>query len=181
LPAAVALLRGVNLAGANRVSMADLRGVFEGLGLADVRTVLQSGNVVFEASDRGAAALETAAEQALAGRLGLRTEVFVRTAHEWAAMIADNPFADAARQDPAHLVAMVLKAAPPATAPAALAGAIVGRERVKIVGRAAFIVYPDGIGDSRFTGARLDRALGVRGTGRNWNTVLKLARMAGVA
>jgi uncharacterized protein (DUF1697 family) len=180
MPAAVALLRGVNLAGANRVTMAELRGVFEGLGLARVRTLLQSGNVVFEAPDLDAAALEAAAEQALAA-CGLRTEAFVRTADQWAAMIADNPFADAAREDPAHLVAMVLKAAPPATAPAALAGAILGRERVEIVGRAAFIVYPDGIGDSRFTGARLDRALGVRGTGRNWNTVLKLARMAGAA
>ena len=181
MPAAIALLRGVNLGAAKRVSNGDLRGVFEGLGLGAARTLLQSGNLVFEADHRAATALEAAAELAFAERLGLKTEVFVRGAAEWASMIADNPFAAEAREDPAHLVAMVLKVAPPASAPVALAEAILGRERVEIVGRTAFIVYPDGIGESRFTGARLDKALGVRGTGRNWNTVLKLAEMAGAA
>jgi uncharacterized protein (DUF1697 family) len=179
LPGAIALLRGVNLAAARRVGMADLREVFADLGLANVRTVLASGNLVFEGLGRAGTALEARAEKALAQRLELETEVFVRSAADWRAMIEANPFVAEAREDPAHLVVMILKQAPAPNAEEALVAAISGRERARIVGRAAFIVYPDGIGDSRFTGARLDRALGVRGTGRNWNTVLKLAEMAG--
>jgi uncharacterized protein (DUF1697 family) len=176
--AAIALLRGVNL-GARRVASAELRGAFEALGLARVRTLQASGNLVFAMSDESAEALESRAERALAECLGFRTEVFIRGAKDWDEMIAANPFAQAARDDPAHLVAMVLKHPPGPKAAGDLAAAISGSERARIVGRCAFIVYPDGIGDSRLTGGRLDRALGVRGTGRNWKTVLKLAEMAG--
>ncbi|HEY2178846.1 MAG TPA: DUF1697 domain-containing protein [Caulobacteraceae bacterium] len=177
---AIALLRGVNL-GARRVSSADLRGAFEALGLEKVRTLQAAGNLVFAASGEGAEALETRAESVLAERLGFTTEVFIRTAREWGEMIAANPFGEAARNDPGHLVAMVLKQAPGAQAAAALAAAVTGREQAKIVGRAAFIHYPDGIGSSPLNGGRLDRALGVRATGRNWNTVVKLAEMAAAA
>ncbi|HEY7851652.1 MAG TPA: DUF1697 domain-containing protein [Caulobacteraceae bacterium] len=161
--------------------MADLRAAFTELGLMDVRTLLASGNLVFEASGEKAAALEARVEKALADKLDLTTEVFVRTTGQWRAMIADNPFERAAREDPARLIAMILREAPDPGAPERLNAAIVGREEAKVVGRVAFIVYPDGAGQSAFTGARLDRALGVRGTGRNWNTVIKLAEMAGAA
>lgn len=177
---AIALLRGVNLGKARRVAMADLRCVFEGLGLTGVHTLLASGNLVFDAP-AAPAALEALAETALAERLGLTTEVFVRTAAQWRGMIAVNPFDQAAREDPGRLVVMILKAAPGPGAEKALSAAIAGREQARIVGRSAFIHYPDGQGHSTFTGGRLDRALGVRGTGRNWNTVLKLAEMAGGA
>jgi uncharacterized protein (DUF1697 family) len=174
---AIALLRGVNL-GARRVASAELRGAFDALGLARVRTLQASGNLVFAASDECADALEARAERSLADCLGFRTEVFIRSAKAWDEMIATNPFAQAARDDPAHLVAMILKRAPGPNAADDLAAAIIGPEQARIVGRTAFIVYPDGIGNSRLTGGRLDRALGVRGTGRNWKTVLQLAEMA---
>jgi uncharacterized protein (DUF1697 family) len=178
MAARIALLRGVNLGAAKRVAMADLRRVFEGLGHTGVRTLLQSGNLVFESGAEHEDAVEAKVEQALLDGLGLRTEVFVRGAHAWRDMIVANPFVAEAERDPAHLVLMVLKRAPGDAAQEALDAAVSGRERVRIIGRATYIVYPDGIGESRFTGGILDRALGVRGTGRNWNTVLKLAELA---
>jgi uncharacterized protein (DUF1697 family) len=176
--ARIALLRGVNLAKARRVAMADVRAAFESLGWADVRSLGQSGNLLFEAKRASDAALEAAAEKVLLARLGLATEVMVRGGADWRAMMAANPFPAEALADPAHLVVMVLKATPGPGAQAAMA-AIPGRERAAVVGREAFVVYPDGIAGSRLIGAALDKALGARGTGRNWNTVAKLAALAG--
>lgn len=98
----------------------------------------------------------------------------MRTAAEWRELVAANPFPAEARDDPGHLLAMVLKDAPPVAALAALRGAIVGRERVELAGRTAYLVYPDGVGRSRLTAALVEKKLGTRGTARNWNTVLKL-------
>ncbi len=178
MAARIALLRGVNLAKARRVAMADVRAAFESLGWAEVRSVSQSGNLLFEAKSAPDAVLEADVERVLLARLGLTTEVVVRSGAEWRAMMAANPFPAEALADPAHLVVMVLKSAPGPSAEAAMA-AIPGRERARVVGREAFIVYPDGIAGSRLIGAALDKALGVRGTGRNWNTVTKLAALAG--
>jgi uncharacterized protein (DUF1697 family) len=172
----IALLRGVNLGKARRVSMAQVRAVFESLGWTGVRAHGHSGNLVFEAEGADAD-LEKSAERALLNELGLASEVMVRDAPAWAAMMAANPFPGEAATDPSHLVVMVLKSQPAPGAEAAMA-AIPGRERARIVGREAFITYPDGIADSRLIGAALDKALGARGTGRNWNTVVKLAAMA---
>jgi uncharacterized protein (DUF1697 family) len=158
--------------------MADVRKVFEEAGLASVASQGQSGNLVFEAEADGHADLEKRLEKALAAQLGLATEVFVRPSRAWKAMIAANPFPDAAREDPAHLVAMALKAEPPAAAQERLDALARHGEHSRIVGVTAFLVYPAGIADSRLVGAALDKALGVRGTGRNWNTVLKLAALA---
>lgn len=175
LASKIALLRGVNLGKARRVPMADVKVVFEGLGWRGVRSLGQSGNLVFEAEGPDAD-LETAAEQALLAGLGLTTEVVVRSGPAWRAMMAANPFPDEALADPSHLVVMVLKSDPRPDAETAMA-AVPGRERARVVGRAAFIVYPDGIAGVRLIGAALDKALGARGTGRNWNTVVKLAAL----
>ena len=174
----IALLRGVNLGGANRVAMVDVRAALEAAGFAAVRSLLQSGNLVFEANRAEAAALEAQIESALRERVSLKVDVMVRGAAAWRAMIEANPFPHQAETDPGRLVAVVLKTAPAEHAEAALA-AVPGPEQSRVIGREAFIWYPAGQADTRLTGAILDRALGARGTGRNWNTVLKLAALAG--
>jgi uncharacterized protein (DUF1697 family) len=173
----IALLRAVNLAGVNKVGMADLREFMTSLGLGDPRTLLQSGNVVFR-SDAAADRLERQLEEAAEKWFGPHVEFFVRTAAEWNAMIAANPFPGEAKTDPRHLLAVVLKAEPTAAKVAALQQAVKGREVVRATGRSAYIVYPDGIGRSKLTSALIEKTLGTRGTGRNWNTVLKLAALA---
>jgi uncharacterized protein (DUF1697 family) len=172
----IALLRGVNLGVNRRVAMADVRRVLSEAGFGEVRSLLQSGNLVFESSGADAT-IEAAIEKALLDALGLTTEVVVRAPAEWRTMIVVNPFAEEAKNDPGRLVAVVLKTSPAAHAEAAV-NAIEGPERARVIGREAFIYYPDGQADTKAAGSRLDKALGARGTARNWNTVMKLADLA---
>ena len=174
----IALLRGINVGGHKLVSMADLRALLTQLGFADVRSLLQSGNLVFGATGRASAQLERVLEAEAEKRLGLRTSFFVRTTKDWRNVVEGNPFRKEATHDPGHLVAMFLKDPPSASAVKALQEAITGPEVVVAAGKHLYIVYPDGIGRSRLTNALIDKQLGTRGTGRNWNTVLKLAALA---
>jgi uncharacterized protein (DUF1697 family) len=175
----IALLRAVNLGPHNKIGMGDLRELAVGLGLLDARTVLQTGNLVFRSDTRTTCAqLEQQLERAAFAKLDLDTDVFVRTAREWGDLIVANPFPREAKIDPAHLVAVVLRTEPDRAAVAALQKSITGRELVRAAGRCTYVFYPDGIGRSRLTNVRLEKALGSRGTARNWNTVLKLAAVA---
>jgi uncharacterized protein (DUF1697 family) len=171
----VALLRGVNIGGHNRVAMAELRRLCERIGLEDVRTLLQSGNVVFRSDERDAGKLETRLELETAKRLGVKPAYFLRTADEWASLVKRNPFREEAVRDPARLIAVLMREAPKPSAIAALRAAIPGREQVDARGgREAYFFYPDGMGRSKLTPALVERHLGGSGTARNWNTVLKL-------
>jgi len=173
----IALLRAVNVGGRNLVAMADLRALLKHLGLSDPRSLLQSGNLVFGSPARPAQ-LETMLDTEAKRRLGLEATFFVRSAPEWQTVIARNPFPREARRDPGRLIVLFLRAAPKAASVAALRAAISGREIIETNGRHAYIVYPDGQGTSRLTVALIERKLGVQGTGRNWNTVTKLAALA---
>ena len=175
----IALLRAVNLPGHKSVAMSDLREFATELGFADVRSILQSGNLVFRSQTRSCARLERVLETEAENHLGLKTDFFVRTAEEWQSVIARNPFTEEARRDPGHLLVMFLKDAPEMKAVKALQAAIKGREVVRSAGgRHIYIVYPDGVGRSKLTNAVIEAKLGTRGTGRNWNTVLKLGALA---
>ena len=177
----IGLLRAVNLGKHNKVGMADLRELLAASGMQDVRSLLQSGNVAFRSDVHTAAQLERVLEHAAAKRLGLETDFFVRTASDWQAIIAGNPFPAEAERDPSHLLVMFLKKAPDREHVTALKGAITGREIVRAKGRHAYVVYPDGIGRSRLTTAFIEQKLATRATGRNWNTVLKLGVLAGAS
>jgi uncharacterized protein (DUF1697 family) len=173
----IALLRGINVGGRMAVAMADLRALLGAQGWTNPRTLLQSGNAVFEAegTDRE---IEGQLEKAVAARFGLAIDVMLRDSHAWGRMIAANPFAEAAKDDPSHLLAVVLKEAPVAQAVDDLRAAIKGPEQIDVQGTIAYIVYPNGIGRSALTNALIESRLKTRGTGRNWNTVLKLADLA---
>lgn len=178
----IVLLRAINVGGRTKLPMADLRRCLEAIGCADVRTVLQSGNAIVDIAGHGGAALERRIEAALVEQCGLESAVMVRSADEWATLIAGNPFGEAARDDPSHLVAMVAKSEPSVDAIERLRAAVTktrGREAVEAEGGQVYLNYPDGIGRSKVTGTLIERALGTSVTGRNWNTVLKLAAMVG--
>ena len=174
----VGLLRAVNVGGRTSLKMADLCAAAEGLGYTKVKTLLQSGNLVFEASGK-ADALEKALEAALKRQCGLEIDFVVRSAREVAAVIKANPFPTEATTDPGHLVVVFLKDRVMAKAVEAVQGSVRGREVVRHRGRELYITYPDGIGRSKLTGAVIEKKLGVRGTARNWNTVTKLAALVG--
>jgi uncharacterized protein (DUF1697 family) len=173
----IALLRGVNVGGHAKVAMSDLRDLLAGLGFGDVRSLLQSGNLVFRSDGQAASDLEHLLETEAARRLDLHTDFLVRTADEWVDVVARNPFPAEAERDPSHLLVMFLKQAPAETAVEALREAVTGPEVIRAEGRHAYITYPAGIGRSRLTNTLIESKLGTRGTGRNWNTVLKLAAL----
>lgn len=154
--------------------MADLKGMFDALKFAGVRTLLQSGNVVFSSDDKAGAQLESRLEAETEKRFKLATQYFVRTSAEWDSIILANPFPREAANDPGHLLVLPLKTAPSPTALAALEASIQGRETVRAKGRTLYAYYPDGIGNSKLTVALIERKLGSPCTGRNWNTTLKI-------
>jgi len=165
----IALLRAVNLVKHNRVAMTELRALAAGLGFTDVQTLLQSGNLVFRSEVTGAE-LESLLEAEARKRLGLDTDFMVRTAKQWNAIAAGNPFPAEAKNDPGHLLVMVCKDV--VAKETKITGA--RREIVRPKGREIYIYYPDGAGASRLK-------ISVCGTARNWNTVLKLAVLAGAS
>ena len=175
----MALLRGINVGGRNLVAMSDLRDLFATLGFPGAKTLLQSGNVVFQSDRQTGAPLERLLEAETAERLGVAADYLVRSAGEWKTMVAGNPFPEEAKADPSHLVVVFLKKAPEAKDVQALQAAIQGPERVGAVGKHLYAVYPAGIGRSKLTLPLIEKKLGTRGTGRNWNTVLKLAALGG--
>ena len=174
----IGLLRGINVGGNKMVAMADLRDMITKLGFSDVKTLLQSGNVVFRSPVKAPAKLESLLEAALEKRLGLKVEFHVRTADEWRAVIAANPFGAEAKKDPGHLIVSCFKAPLDKANVKALQAAITGPETLRADGRHLYMVFPDGMGNSK-AAALVDKKLGARGTARNWNTVQKLAALCG--
>ena len=175
----IALLRGINVGGQRPITMSSLRDLLTELGFGDAQSLLQSGNLVFRSTARTGAELENLLETEAAKRLNLHADFFVRTAKEWKSIVAHNPFRDEAERDPGHLLVVFLKNAPSLKGVEALQAAIKGPEIIRADGKHAYIIYPIGIGRSRLTNTVIEKKLCTRGTGRNWNTVLKLAVLAG--
>ena len=184
MPSHVALLRGINVGGRNKVAMADLRKIVESLGHGEVATYIQSGNVVFTSDHTDTAAIAGELGRALEETLGVRSSVVVLSRAELAEVIAANPFPDEA--NPRHLHAIFRGAEVGAQEAAAVAAAERrardkgGRDQAKVVGRTVYLRTPDGLGRSelaaqltRSTSAAQDRG----GTARNWATVTRLLAM----
>jgi uncharacterized protein (DUF1697 family) len=169
----VALLRGINVGGAKRMPMAELRELLASLGYRNVRTLLASGNVVFDADHRSRpAALRTAIEQAVAARFGFATPVLVKSQVEFAAIAAGNPLA-AEVTDPSRLLVVFASESAELARLAEIEDLATPPERFVIGKQAAYLHAPAGILESRCAEA----LLGARGkalTTRNWATVGKL-------
>ena len=174
----IGVLRAINLGAYNKIAMGDLRVMLETLGFEDPKTLLLSGNIIFKTGTGSSAKLESMLEAASTKHLKVTTDYFVRTAKEWQAIVDENPFKKEAKGDPGHLLMMCLRDAPMPAQVKALQESITGREMVKAKGRHSYFVYPDGVGRSKLTIQKIEKALGTRGTARTWNTVLQLAELA---
>ena len=173
----VALLRGINLAGRRRVAMADLRSLLSDLGYDDVRTHLQSGNAVFRAQTRSAAAVEKAVEAAITERLAMDVRVVVRTPAQLAAVVAHDPFAGVAL-DPARYVVVFLEEEPTTSWLEEIDADLFAPERMALVGREIYLWMPDGMHLSKLAKAVITKKLGGAATARNWRTVMTLAELS---
>lgn len=173
----VALLRGVNNAGTgSRVAMADLRAVFEGLGFRDVRTLLNSGNLVFSVPSKGRVDVRARIEKALASRLGLTSPVIVLSAEEVVAAVRDNPLSRVAT-NPSHLLVIVPQVRSDLGRLKPLLEERWAPEVLALGSRVAYLWCANGVAKSPLWAA-VDRALGRTGTARNISTMTKAATLA---
>jgi uncharacterized protein (DUF1697 family) len=170
----IALLRGINVGRAKRVSMADLKGVFEELGYRDVSTLLQSGNVVF--SGRVGASTAARIEKAIVDRLGVSSRITLLRASELAQAIKDNPIEHLVTNPSRHMIA-VLNDPTDRKRLTPLSREDWSPEAFAVGKRVAYFWCPDGILESRIAKA-LDKSLGDRITTRNWATMNKLCALA---
>lgn len=171
----IALLRGINVGGRHSLAMKELVGLLEELGCENVKTYIQSGNVVFRSRHRSGAALAKQISAAIAGSHGFEPAVFVLDADELRRAAAANPYPEAAG-DPKTLHIWFVMAEPGGGALARVEGMRSKTERVALVGNALYLHAPDGIGRSKLAGS-MERALGVDATARNWRTITKLLAM----
>lgn len=172
----IALLRGINVGKARRIPMRDLRAVVAGLGHRDVRTLLNSGNVVFAAARSGTGRLARELEAAIATRFGFAVKVAVITGAELAAVIDENPLKDGVGNPSRFLVAFTTRPATLAKV-TALAQQAWGEDQLAMGPRAAYMACAGGILASPLVRAFV-RATGDAATTRNWATVLKLRDLA---
>jgi uncharacterized protein (DUF1697 family) len=172
----IALFRGINVGGHHKLPMKDLKALMAGLGFADVRTYIQSGNAVFESDETEPAVLGERIADAVERSQGFRTWVLVLSREAFMAAVAANPFPDAeAAPKTLHLSFL---AAPATVDPAALDAVKADDEEWVLTDRVLYFHAPRGIGRSKLA-AKMDRLLGVEMTTRNWRTVVEVAEMAG--
>ncbi|MEA2901140.1 MAG: hypothetical protein QOH36_1027 [Actinomycetota bacterium] len=176
MPTYAALLRAINLGSRNKISMPDLRRLFEeGLGADDVQTHVQSGNVVFRVPERSAAKVEAAVEKRIADDLGLEITVLVRTKAQLEKVVAASPFAARADRSKVHVTFLVDK--PAAAKVAEIDASTFAPDEFEVVGREVHLHCPNGYGRSKLNNAFFEKKLAQRGTTRNWRTVTTLAEM----
>lgn len=180
MPTYVVLLRAVNLGGHGKLSMAEFRKTLSALGFEKVETYIQSGNAVIDTKLPAPKVAQSVAA-ALQKLMGAPVGVIVRTHDQLDRVIRENPFvAEAADGSKVHVAFLGGQAAPESRT--ALERIVAQypkrRDRYHLAGDHIYFHLPDGAAETKFTGKALDKALGVTGTGRNWNTVLKLHAMS---
>jgi uncharacterized protein (DUF1697 family) len=169
MPRQIALLRGVNVGGKKKVAMARLRALLEDLGHDDVRTYLNSGNVVFSGRRRSVKHLEAA----LADTFGFDVPVVLRTRDELAEVVKANPLRKVATDPAKHLVVFCAENAEVTLDPDDFEP-----ETFVVRGREVYLWLPGGIGTSPLASVLAAKPLGTNSTARNWRTVEKLLALA---
>ncbi|MGI8752965.1 MAG: DUF1697 domain-containing protein [Acidimicrobiales bacterium] len=170
----VALLRGINVGGHQKVPMATLRAAYADAGCSSVVTYIQSGNVVLDHAETDPAVLGARLEEAVRQACGVDSRLVLRTAAQWVAMVDANPFADL---DAAFLNVSFLGTSPDPERVVEVESRDVGPDRLRVIGRHVYAWLPDGVRGARLSGAQVERLVGPA-TARNWRTVLKITDLA---
>ena len=171
----IALLRGINVVGNNKLPMKELSALLTGMGLLNVQTYIQSGNVVFRYDLKSKATLAARITAAINAQHGFAPHVLLLEAEELHNAMAGNPYPEAVAV-PKSLHLFFLDEVPKHPDLKALEAIRTGGEQFKLAGKAFYLHTPDGFGPSKLA-ARVEKLLGVPATARNWNTVCKLAEM----
>ncbi len=175
----IAILRGINVGTGRKVPMADLKKLCESLGLKNVQTYIQSGNLVFElAQSELISALETRLQKAFSDTFGFEIPVLIRTAEEWAESITQNPFLKEESVDIDRLHLTCLKELPSAELLDRIKTFQYLPDRYEIIGRNVFIFCAAGYGTSKLVNSFFESKLKTPATTRNWKTVIQLNELA---
>jgi len=177
MPIYIAMLRGINVGGHNRIKMDQLRTSLEALGLQQVKTYIQSGNVVFKSATISPAALSRKIEKQIVGQFGFAVSVISRTADEINKTIANNPFLNDSSINPEKLHVAFLSEAPAPLALKRLAELTLEPDQSRCLGKEVYFHFPKGVSGSSLWKHPLDRVLSVEVTTRNWKTVNTLHEM----
>lgn len=172
----ISFVRGINVGGNNLLPMAVLKELYAELGFEQVHTLLQSGNAVFVA--RKSKKLGESIEHAIEARLKFRPRVMLRSPDELREVVAHNPFPKQAKSEPNRVLVHFLERAPAKGALEKLRSAHQGPEQIELRDHTLYVYFPEGVGKSKLTPTRMDKALGLQGTARNWNTLTKLIALA---
>ena len=173
----VALLRGINVAGKNMVPMKALASLFADAGCTDVETYIQSGNVLFNATDAIGRRAASVVSRGISEQFGLQIRILTRTTAELRDIAAHNPFLRAGA-DPKTLHVVFLADVPEPSRSAGLDPNRSPPDEFAIVGRQIYLRCPNGIGRTKLSNQYFDSKLGTVSTVRNWNTTLKLLALA---
>jgi uncharacterized protein (DUF1697 family) len=174
----IAMLRGVNVGGHNKIKMEVLREICASLKCKNPQTHLQSGNVVFHTDVQDSDRLTKTLEALIDKKLGFRPAVLLRTIPEFQAAITRNPFAKRKAIDPSKLVVTFLGAEPNKAARDALLAMDIAPEEMHVTGRELYVYFPDGQARPKISWPRVERIVGPSYTSRNWNTVTRLLVLA---
>jgi uncharacterized protein (DUF1697 family) len=177
MPIYVAMLRGINVGGNKKIKMDKLRSSFEALGLEQVKTYIQSGNVVFKTAKISPVALSRKLEERILGDFGFSVSVISRTVDEIQNTIANNPFLNQPGIDLEKLHVAFLSEAPTPAALKKLAELTLAPDRSRSLGKEVYFYFPNGVSGSSLWKHPLDRVLSVEATMRNWKTVNALHQM----
>lgn len=174
----IALLRGINVGGNKRIKMADLRELLADIGISDAKTLLASGNVIFQSDETEREKLVSSVEEAIQKHYDFEVKVILRSGDELEAVIEKNPFTG---QDVAgnRLLVTFLKNSPSREAVHDFQESHTTKEVLHLMGKEIFIHYPDGAGQSKLSNTVIEKKFAVTGTARNWNTVIKLQAILG--
>ncbi len=176
----VALLRGVNVVGKNKVPMKQLASLFEAAGCTRVQTYIATGNVVFRASKKLARAVPTTVPAAMEAQFGFGVAILLRSASHMRTLVEGNPFVAEGR-DKALLHVMFLADAPGAVLIASLDANRSPGDEFRVLGQEAYLHLPRGVAESKLNNAFFDSKLRTVSTGRNWRTVNPAGNGGGVA
>jgi uncharacterized protein (DUF1697 family) len=178
MPNFVALLRGINVNGKNIIRMDDLRECLGQLGFTNVRTYVQSGNVVFNSASASTTGVRKTIEHALLSDFGFAVPVLLRTPKQLAEIIAGNPFLKQPAIDISKLHTTFLLHNPPSNAEALLQPLAGTSEQLHLMGREIYLHCPAGYGNTKLSNVAIEKKLSVVATTRNWRTVCAMMDMA---
>jgi uncharacterized protein (DUF1697 family) len=174
----ISMLRGVNVGGNNMIKMDALRALYASLGLRDPQSYIQSGNVVFRTDRKEIAPIAKKIEDAIEDQFGFRPSVALRTTAELREVIAKNPFAKRSGIEPGKLLVSFLMSDPAAADRELVRKMKFDPEEVYLGSRHLYIYFTIGQAKTKLNTKMIEKTLKTTGTGRNWNSVLKLLEMA---